>query len=400
VTSEDDHIARYRRPPRRGQYKPGQSGNLHGRPKGSRNILTYVKEHLNKKIPVIEEGKTRKISRAEAIAIQLVNQAAKGEPKGLAAVISLTREFDAAVGELRPNVLARAEDAVVLQGIIARIRAGDPSPSQDSISGSSSATTPADPVVLSFPAIAEEPECVPFWTPYGTRRFIRQPGEALHPDREAVAEYEAMRRRIGLYNFPSQYQQRPIPISGNLVKREWLRSYGPDDLPRRFMRIVQSWDTAAKTSELNDYSVCTTWGVEGKNFYLIDVFRRRLNYPDLKRAIVSQAEMFEADKILIEDKSSGTQLIQDLQNDGLWKVVEYKPPPGADKIMRLHACSDRFESGRVVLPRNAPWLDEYILELIGFPGTKHDDQVDSTTQALDYLREPDLVATYVKAFLG
>jgi predicted phage terminase large subunit-like protein len=257
-----------------------------------------------------------------------------------------------------------------------------------------------DWTVLSFPAIAEEAEYVPFWTPYGTRRFIRQPGEALHPDREAVAEYEAMRRRIGLYNFSSQYQQRPIPISGNLVKREWLRSYGPDDVPRRFMRIVQSWDTAAKTSELNDYSVCTTWGVERENYYLIDVFRRRLNYPDLKRAIVSQAKMFDADKIVIEGKSSGTQLLQDLQNDGVWKVVEYKPPPGADKIMRLHACSDRFESGRVVLPRNAPWLDEYILELIGFPGTKHDDQVDSTTQALDYLREPDLVATYIKAFSG
>jgi predicted phage terminase large subunit-like protein len=122
------------------------------------------------------------------------------------------------------------------------------------------------------------------------------------------------------------------------------------------MRIVQSWDTAAKTSELNDYSVCTTWGVERENYYLIDVFRRRLNYPDLKRAIVSHAEVFDADKIVIEGKSSGTQLIQDLQNDGVWKVVEYKPPPGADKVMRLHACSDRFESGRVVLPRNAPWL--------------------------------------------
>jgi hypothetical protein len=167
-----------------------------------------------------------------------------------------------------------------------------------------------DWTVLSFPAIAEEPECLPFWTPYGIRRFIRQPGEALHPDREAVAEYEAMRRRIGLYNFSSQYQQRPIPVSGNLIKREWLRSYGPDDVPRRFMRIVQSWDTVAKTSELNDYSVCTTWGVERENYYLIDVFRRRLNYPDLKRAIVSHAERFDADKIVIEGKSSGTQLIQ------------------------------------------------------------------------------------------
>ena len=136
-----------------------------------------------------------------------------------------------------------------------------------------------------------------------------------------------MRRPIGLYNFSSQYQQRPIPISGNLVKREWLRSYGSDDLPRRFLRIVQSWDTAAKTSELNDYSVCTTWGVDGDNFYLIDVFRRRLNYPDLKRAIVSQANIFDANQIVIEDKSSGTQLIQDLYNDRVRNVVEYKPPP-------------------------------------------------------------------------
>ena len=80
-----------------------------------------------------------------------------------------------------------------------------------------------DWTVLSFPSIAEELECIPFSTPYGLRRFFRQPGEALHPERESVVEYEAMRRRIGLYNFSSQYQQRPIPISGNLVKREWLR---------------------------------------------------------------------------------------------------------------------------------------------------------------------------------
>ena len=110
-----------------------------------------MKEHLNKKIPVIEEGKTRKIPRAEAIAIQLVKQAAKGEPKGLAAVMSFTREFDAAVSDLRPNVLARAEDAAVLEGIIARIRAQDPTPSQDSISGSSNANAPGEPNTISNP---------------------------------------------------------------------------------------------------------------------------------------------------------------------------------------------------------------------------------------------------------
>jgi predicted phage terminase large subunit-like protein len=101
---------------------------------------------------------------------------------------------------------------------------------------------------------------------------------------------------------------------------------------------------------------------------------------------------------VIEDKSSGTQLIQDLKNDGVLNVVEYEPPPGADKVMRLHACSDRFENGRVLIPASAAWLDDYVVELIGFPGTKHDDQVDSTTQALDYLREPDFAATYIKAY--
>jgi predicted phage terminase large subunit-like protein len=255
-----------------------------------------------------------------------------------------------------------------------------------------------DWTVLSFPAIAEEVECVPFSTPFGIRQFLRQPGEALHPKRESVQDYEAMRRRIGHYNFSSQYQQRPIPISGNLVKREWLCFYDSDGAPRRYLRVVQSWDTAAKTSELNDFSVCTTWGVDRDNYYLIDVFRKRLNYPDLKRAVAAHANRFDAGQIVIEDKSSGIQLIQDLRNEGVRKVVEYKPPPGADKVMRLHACSDRFENGRVFLPRNAPWLDEYVTELVGFPGTKHDDQVDSTTQALDHLREPDVVAKFLAAF--
>ena len=138
MTDEHDH-----RPPRKGQFKPGQSGNPYGRPPGSKNIRTYVNKHLNEKIPIIENGKTRTIPRAEAIAIQLVNQAAKGEPKGLAAVMSFTREFDAAVGDLRPNALARAADAVVLEDIIARIRAGNPSP--DSVSGSTDEKGPEEP---------------------------------------------------------------------------------------------------------------------------------------------------------------------------------------------------------------------------------------------------------------
>jgi Family of unknown function (DUF5681) len=138
MTDERDH-----RPPRKGQFRPGHSGNKYGRPPGSKNIRTYVNKYLNEKIPIIENGKTRTIPRAEAIAIQLVNQAAKGEPKGLAAVMSFTREFDAAVGDLRPNVLARAADAIVLEDIIARIRAENQS--QDPVSGSIDEKAPEEP---------------------------------------------------------------------------------------------------------------------------------------------------------------------------------------------------------------------------------------------------------------
>ena len=119
----------YKKPPRHSQFKPGQSGNPHGRPKGSRNIRTHVQRLLDAPILVKEDGKTRKISRAEAIAIQFVNMAARGEPKGLAAVMNLTREYDSASGDSQSSALSRAEDAAVMAGVIARIRAADPAPS-------------------------------------------------------------------------------------------------------------------------------------------------------------------------------------------------------------------------------------------------------------------------------
>jgi predicted phage terminase large subunit-like protein len=93
------------------------------------------------------------------------------------------------------------------------------------------------------------------------------------------------------------------------------------------------------------------------------VFRRRLNYPDLKRAVIAQALEYRANTVLIEDKASGTQLIQDLQNEGVIGVTEYKPPPGTDKIMRLHAQTAMFENGYVLLPSEAPWLNDYVKEL-------------------------------------
>jgi predicted phage terminase large subunit-like protein len=240
--------------------------------------------------------------------------------------------------------------------------------------------------VLSFPAIAEEDEVHIIENAWGRRRFKRKTGEVLQPDRESRLTLDGIRATIGGYHFASQYQQCPTPLGGAVVKTDWLKYYDPGDLPERFFCVLQSWDTANKSGELNDYSVCTTWGAMFDRYYLLDVFRRRLDYPGLKRAVHEQARQHGAEIVLIEDKASGTQLIQDLEVEGLYGVKPYEPLPGNDKVLRLYAQSAEFESGRVLLPRSAPWLDEYVREITAFPGSKYDDQVDSTTQALDHLK--------------
>ncbi len=239
--------------------------------------------------------------------------------------------------------------------------------------------------VLSLPAIAQQDERYLIESLFGNSFFVRKAGDALHPERDSLATYQVIKEAIGEYNFQSQYQQSPISREGGLVKRDWLRYYDPEEKPARFTYILQSWDTANKDGDINDYSVCTTWGLYSGHFYLLDVYRKRLTYPALKRAVEELWRKFKPTKLLIEDKSSGTSLIQELKRSGVFRIESYEPPPKSDKLYRFAAHSIKFEIGRVLLPRHATWLDEYIREITGFPGTKFDDQVDSTAQALEFL---------------
>ena len=243
-----------------------------------------------------------------------------------------------------------------------------------------------DWTVLNLPAIAEQEETFELIDLFGTRSWHRDRGEPLHEQRETLEMLKATKERIGDYNFCSQYQQNPIPMGGSMIKSNWLMRYEGNPSAHEYLYVMQSWDTATKTGELNDWSVCTTWGLDQERYHLLDVFRKRLAYPDLLRAVKEQAERFKPRKIVIEDKSSGTQLIQDLQHEGIFNVHHYIPPAGMDKIMRLHAQSDVFEKGLVFLPEQAPWLEEYETEILGFPGTKFDDQVDSTAQAIHFIK--------------
>jgi predicted phage terminase large subunit-like protein len=239
--------------------------------------------------------------------------------------------------------------------------------------------------VLRFPAVAEEDETYSIQTSLGPQRFQRRVGEALHPERESLEILQNIRETQGEYHFAGQYQQAPAPLGGGMVKAGWFKTYTDKELPTKFEMVFQSWDTANKPTELSDYSVCTTWGVKQKHIYLLHVLRRRMDYPALKRAVAEQAQAFRPKEIIIEDKASGTQLIQELIHEGVHGIRRYEPT--MDKIMRLHAVSSTIENGFVHLPEKAEWLTEYLHELTTFPKGKHDDQADSTSQALDWIRQ-------------
>jgi predicted phage terminase large subunit-like protein len=240
--------------------------------------------------------------------------------------------------------------------------------------------------VLSFPAIAEKDEEFVVETPIGGRtRFSRREGDVLHPERESREVLDRTRRALGEYDFAGQYQQTPAPLGGGMVKVDWFPRFWPDELPDCFDQIVQSWDTANKVSELSNYSVCTTWGIKDSRIYLLHVLRQRMDYPELKRAVREQWQECGATVVLIEDRASGTQLIQELKVEGVHAVTGYTPE--GDKIMRMHAQTATIENGSVYLPQGATWLASFLQELTTFPKGKYDDQVDSTSQALAWIKQ-------------
>ncbi len=244
----------------------------------------------------------------------------------------------------------------------------------------------ADFKLMAFPAVARDDEVHTFSTPFGTLTHARKAGEALHPEREPLSVLEKQRTLLGTEFFSAQYLQSPTPPGGGLVKQAWFNRYDLANMPA-FTRIIQSWDCASKTSQLADHSVCTTWGeTYKKDIFLIHVFRARLEYPELKRKLREMAEQFKAGIILIEDTSAGVQLIQELQREGFARIIAIKPK--GDKVMRMAAQTPMIEAGRVFIPRDAPWLPDYLHELAMCPKGRFDDQVDSTSQALAFIGTP------------
>ncbi len=230
---------------------------------------------------------------------------------------------------------------------------------------------------LNLPAIAETPQTIPIGPHLVKRRAI---GCVLHPEREPRHVLERIKEEMGTYAFSAQYQQAPVPPEGNIVRWGWFQTYDGLPDPSEVTQRVWSWDTGSKADELNDYSVGTLWYIAGSRCYLARVVRRRLDFPSLKRLIIECALSEPSSTVLIEDKASGTQFIQDLRQEGIVHPIAILPE--ADKVTRMAGQSAKIEAGQVYLPKQAPWLAEFQNEVLAFPHGAHDDQVDSMSQFL------------------
>lgn len=236
-------------------------------------------------------------------------------------------------------------------------------------------------VHLCLPAVAQEDSVLRF----GRVRAERKLGEALHAQREDLALIERAKVELGSRAFAAQYLQQPLREENGMVRRSWFRRY--KDAPRSFDRVVQSWDTAIKSGQHHDASVCLTFGEIGTQVYLLDAKVMRHEYPELKRMFMAMAAQWQPQAILVEDRASGQQLLQDVRRETHLPVIAMQPMQ--DKVTRFAAVSALIEAGRLRLPEQAVWLAGFEGEVLTFPEGGHDDQVDALSQYLDWLRRHD-----------
>jgi predicted phage terminase large subunit-like protein len=213
-------------------------------------------------------------------------------------------------------------------------------------------------------------------------------GKPLWPEFWSLRELEALKTELPNGKWMAQYMQQPTSDVSAIVKREWWKIW-ESERPPSCEFVIQSWDTAFLKTERADYSACTTWGVfyqdddtgvSRANIILLNAFKKRMEFPELKQRAFQEYKEWEVDSLIVEAKAAGSPLIFELRAMGI-PVQEFTPSKGNDKIARLNAVADMFASGHVWVP-NTHWAEELVEEVASFPSGEHDDLVDSMTQAL------------------
>jgi len=233
---------------------------------------------------------------------------------------------------------------------------------------------------LKIPAIAEEDE---IWNLSNKSIITRNKGDVICPAQLRKATLEQFRKSMGTVVFEGQYQQNPAPLEGAVIKTKWFKYYTQDELPVPD-QIIISWDTASKIKETSAYSACCVFGVsKDKKYYLLEVYRERLELPALFKKIKAVYQQYKElygsrVDLLIEDAASGIQIIQLLKEEGLY-CIPIKP--SSDKLSRFKGASVIVERGDVFVPKTQQsWWPEFEHELVRFPNSKYKDQADSFSQ--------------------
>ena len=231
--------------------------------------------------------------------------------------------------------------------------------------------------VIEFPAIL--PSNKPVWPEYWKKD-----------------ELEGVKASISIGKWNAQWMQNPTAEEGSILKREWWKVWDKPNIPP-LKHIIQSYDTAFSKKETADYSAITTWGVfhpnedpgEAPHLILLDAFKERLEFPELRKEALEQYRYWKPDTVIIEAKASGLPLTYELRKIGI-PVINFTPSKGQDKHSRVNAVSPMFESGMIWAP-DEDFADEVIEECASFPYGDNDDLVDSTTQALMRFRQGGFV---------
>lgn len=209
--------------------------------------------------------------------------------------------------------------------------------------------------------------------------------EPLNKKHLSKLRIEKIQQEIGSLNFSAQYLQHPVDIENGLIKQDWLKFYNHQDLPRiNSLSRYLSIDCAQGVNPSNDFTAIISVAFDG-NYFVLDILKRKITYPELRKTVIDYLSENKIDAILIEDKSNGSSLIQELKKMN-YNIIAIKPTVG--KVDRLNKALIEIESGKVFLPEfNTKWKEDFIKELLSFPNTKHDDQVDALTQIMNWKRE-------------
>jgi predicted phage terminase large subunit-like protein len=217
--------------------------------------------------------------------------------------------------------------------------------------------------------------------------YHRLAGELLQPGRDYREELDKLKLELGSRVFAAQYQQNPTPPEGNMINAAWLGRYEKAPERIQFRRLVVSYDPAGKDGPRNDYTAITVCGVQDKAVHLLHVTRGHWKVMEMRDRITALVRDWQADLAIVEDTSSGSELIQLLKEVNGLNVIGRRPKD--DKQTRMARHQGTFEAGRILLPKDAPWLAEFVSELLAFPNDRHDDQVDALLLFLDWLVEDE-----------